>query len=105
MQMKNNTVSNLELLNELATAFSRLCLQGEKREQEDKWLQRAQSHRVQVLAGLEGDLHLSHHVLPSGDGGARPPPQAFKGILEQQKAEKSHKTGFAASSKQPAVRG
>jgi len=35
MQMKNNTVSNTELLNELATAFSRPCLQGEKRKQED----------------------------------------------------------------------
>lgn len=36
MQMKNNTVSNLELLNELATAFSQPCLQGEKRKQEDR---------------------------------------------------------------------
>lgn len=31
MQMKNNAVSNLELLNELATTFSRPCLQGEKK--------------------------------------------------------------------------
>lgn len=57
MQMKNNTVSNLELLNKLATAFSRPCLQGEKAERQIALV--GLGLHVTGVGGLEGECCLS----------------------------------------------